>query len=265
MVIVCYNGGIDDAEGKGMIYNFDGLCFQVLAMNRFVHQNGHFCVKGRPFSALSFRVKGSGSFKVGEKSFLVRQGDVLFIPANTPYEVEYSFSESIVLHLTHCNYAEAEAFSLNKAAEISLLATQMLEAWNKWQGANRAKAGAYDILDRIDADRRSTMAHTAFSACLQYIEAHYCEPELDIGAVCAAGFMSVSNLQRAFLQHFGTSPKQYIIALRMQKALMLLAESTHTVKEVAFACGFVDEKYFSRAFRSKYGYPPSRWKRHMLA
>ena len=76
--------------------------------------------------------------------------------------------------------------------------------------------------------------------------------------------MSASGLQRAFLQHFGSSPKQYVIKLRLHKALQLLVENKLSVKEVAFACGFSDEKYFSRAFKAKYGYPPSQLREHML-
>ena len=76
--------------------------------------------------------------------------------------------------------------------------------------------------------------------------------------------MSPSALQRAFLHHFGMSPKQYVIKLRTHKALQLLVENRLSVKQVAYACGFADEKYFSRAFKSKYGYPPSMVRDHML-
>ena len=36
------------------------------------------------------------------------------------------------------------------------------------------------------------------------------------------------------------------------------------VKEISFACGFADEKYFSRAFKKRYGYPPSQLKNNMI-
>ena len=95
-------------------------------------------------------------------------------------------------------------------------------------------------------------------------EEHFCDPSLDIAAICEQGFLSPSGLQRAFLQRFGISPKQYIIKLRMNKALQLLAENRLPVKAVALSCGFSDEKYFSRAFREKYGYPPSRLRDHIV-
>ena len=245
-----------------MLYNFDELTFGVLTVDRFQHKEGLFRVKERPYAALSFRTRGEGVFKIAGKSFLSRPGDILFIPADTPYEVEYSVSESIVANLQACNYTEPEAFTLHSRAEGELLFGQLLEKWQQ-HSANGVKAGIYAILERIDADQKSTAEESAFAACLRYVRAHFCDPALDIPTICEQGFMSPSGLQRAFLQHFGISPKQYIIKLRMSKALQLLVEGKIAVKEIAALCGFSDEKYFSRAFREKYGYPPSQLRDHI--
>ena len=70
-----------------MIYNYDDLTFQILSVGRFTHKDGVFLVKPRPYAALSFRVSGTGSFEIGDKSFTTRQGDVMFLPADTPYKV----------------------------------------------------------------------------------------------------------------------------------------------------------------------------------
>ena len=75
-----------------MIYNFDELSFQIVTIANFSHKKGRFCVEKRPFAALSYRVSGTGAFSVGGKRLTVKPGDVLFLPAHTPYEVEYSES-----------------------------------------------------------------------------------------------------------------------------------------------------------------------------
>ena len=61
-----------------MIYNFDDLFFKILMVDRFIHKEGFFDVKARPFSVLSFRVRGSGAFEIGNKRFLTQKGDVMF-------------------------------------------------------------------------------------------------------------------------------------------------------------------------------------------
>ena len=247
-----------------MLYHFDELSFQILTIDRFLHKEGIFHVKERPYAALSFRTSGTGSFKIGGKSFFTRPGDVLFIPADVPYEVEYSVSESIVANLRLCNYTEPEAFTFKNQSEGALLFLQLLSDWQARHSANQAKSDIYGILEKIGRDRKASDESTAFSACLQYVEESFCDPTLDITRVCEKGFISPSGLQRAFLQHFGVSPKQYIIKLRLNKALELLIENRLSVKEIALSCGFSDEKYFSRAFRERYGHPPSRLRDHIV-
>ena len=204
-----------------MIYNFDDLSFKILMVDRFIHKDGFFEVNARPFSAFSFRVSGSGAFEIGNKRFITQKGDVLFIPANTPYKVEYSGSEIIVVHFEQCNYFESENICLKNIAAVGLLFNNLLEAWNGQRSVNLAKSIIYDILEKIEKDKRSSLEDITFSRCVHYIDTHFCEPELDIHTVCNVGFISVSSLQRSFNAHFGMSPKQYLLKLRMNHALEL--------------------------------------------
>lgn len=247
-----------------MIYNYEELSFQILTIDRFYHKKGTFFVKARPYAALSYRERGTGTFKIEGKTFQVKPGDVLFIPANTPYEVEYSVSESIVANLHSCNYSEPEMFELSQRPGISMLFLQMLDDWQRLHSANRGKATVYTVLDRIREYNGTTIENASFSECLAYIEKHFCDPAFDLAQLCKTTFISSSSLHRLFVKHFGVSPKQYIIKLRMNKALSLLIEDKLSVKEISFASGFADEKYFSRAFRSKYGYSPSQLRHNII-
>ena len=75
--------------------------------------------------------------------------------------------------------------------------------------------------------------------------------------------VSRSTLFRAFKEEVGRSPKQVFDDLRMQKAEHLLRASTETVKEIADACGYAGEAYFSRAFKARRGLPPGTWRRRV--
>ena len=247
-----------------MICNFEELSFQIFTIDRFYHKKGFFRVQERPYAALSFRVTGTGDFKIGGKSFSVTPGDILFIPAGVPYEVEYSVSESIVANLNGCNYTEAEMLRPQNVAEAQLLFSSLLEDWRERHSVNRAKSSIYGILEKMDRDQHLSSEKTVFADALRYIEAHFCDVSLDVCAVCEACFVSPSSLQRAFLQQFGITPKQYVIRLRMNRALQLLSETDASVREIANACGYADEKYFSRAFKNRYGYPPSQLRSYIV-
>lgn len=247
-----------------MIYNFDNLSFQILTVGRFLHQKGIYYVKARPFASLSFRISGTGIFQIATKRFVINPGDVLFLPANTPYKVEYSDSESIVIHFDNCNYTEAENICFENSATIKFCFDQLLKSWKEQASINKSKSMIYDILDKMENYQRKSIDDTAVASCVRYMEEHYCDPTLDIEALCDISFISVSTLQRAFSKYFGISPKQYLIQLRMNRAKELLTKKDLSIKEISSACGFTDEKYFSRAFKKKYGYPPIQLKNNMI-
>ena len=247
-----------------MIYNFQKLSFQLLTVDRFFHREGFFEVKARPYAALSFRVSGTGTFEIGNTRLITKPGDVLFLPADTPYKVEYSVGESVVIHFDQCNYSEVENISFENSSKISFCFEHLLEIWNKQRSINQAKSIIYDILDKMSNDQKMSISDTAIATCVRYMDAHFCDPKVDIETVCGVAFISVSSLQRAFAKYFGMSPKQYLIQLRMNRALELLTENELSVKEISFVCGFTDEKYFSRAFKKRYGCSPSQLKNNMI-
>ena len=245
-----------------MLCNFDNLMFKILTIDRFFHEEGTFDVKARPYAALSYRESGTGTFKIGNKIFHTHPGDVLFIPADVPYEVEYSTSKSIVVNMDFCNYTEAEIFELQLVSGVAVLFSLLLSEWNKKPFVNRAKATIYTILEKIDEYHQAKIENSAIAECIQYIETHFCDPDLDIKSICDISFLSKSSLYRLFLNYFGISPMQYVIKFRMNKALRLLVEGNMSVKEISLNCGFSDDKYFSRMFKSTYGYSPSQFRKH---
>ncbi len=71
------------------------------------------------------------------------------------------------------------------------------------------------------------------------------------------------SLQKAFRQHFGCGPMQWLRQQRLSKAKALLEEpgSHRSLAEVAQACGYLSQASFSRDFLARYGDRPSRIQR----
>lgn len=67
------------------------------------------------------------------------------------------------------------------------------------------------------------------------------------------------HLSKAFKQKTGLSPKQYLLKMRMDKAIELLG-GTLTIDQVASSVGFNDALYFSKQFRKYTGMPPSEYR-----
>ena len=79
---------------------------------------------------------------------------------------------------------------------------------------------------------------------------------LSISALARSAGVSREHLTRAFSRHFGASPREAQIALRLDRSAHLLARTSLTVGEVARLCGFADQFHFSRRFRAAYGASP---------
>ena len=243
-----------------MIYNDDRLSFRILNVGLFSHEDGIYNVEGRPHAAFSYRLKGSGHFRIGEKSIDVEPGDIIFVPAGIPYEVEYFASESIVVHFLDCSYTVAEKISVGDREQLEKRFLRMLNTWQTHHSFNRTKGNVYEILSFLESDTATMPPDSDILECVRYLEAHYTEIGMSIESLCAQHHISHSSLQRKFRQYFGMNPKQYLTRLRMNRALDMLTSGEESVKTIAYACGFEDEKYFSRAFKKTYGYPPSSFK-----
>jgi transcriptional regulator GlxA family with amidase domain len=68
--------------------------------------------------------------------------------------------------------------------------------------------------------------------------------------------LSRRHFARLFRELFGTSPMDYVLAARLERSVRMLRETARPVSAVAYACGFNDSNYFSRAFRARYGIAP---------
>jgi AraC-like DNA-binding protein len=72
--------------------------------------------------------------------------------------------------------------------------------------------------------------------------------------------LSQSRFHELFQEQVGTSPVQYLKALRIRQAMEMLAHSTLSQTEIAARCGFQSLPYFNRAFRAATGQPPGRFR-----
>lgn len=243
-----------------MLYDFDDLTFQILTIQRLRHNDGSYYIKGRPFAALAFRLSGEAEFEIDGKSFKSREGDLCFIPQNVSYSAVYSRCEYVVVHFKKCNYKKCENIATENGAYFSAEFMKLFSEWEEKHSANRAKASLYKILGRIEEEKSQLVSDASLIKAVRFIEERFCDPELDLEKICKTAGVSEAGLRRKFREYYNTSPKQYIIKLRLSKAIDLLVASDLSVKKIAEVCGFNDEKYFSRIIKETYRQSPSAFK-----
>ena len=94
---------------------------------------------------------------------------------------------------------------------------------------------------------------------ISYMEKNYRE-DLRFEDLAAAAHLAPTTLRRLFHESFGCSPMAYLQQLRVKKAMLLLADPTKSVGDIAFAIGFNDSGYFTRIFKKETGETPREFR-----
>jgi AraC-like DNA-binding protein len=118
--------------------------------------------------------------------------------------------------------------------------------------------------EAVEFGRRQMHAPApAVERAFTFIEEHFAEA-VTVSEVAAYAGVSAPHLHALFRRHAGVSPKQAILALRLDKARGLLARSALSVKEISHQSGFGDPSGFCAYFRSKVGVTPGRYRRQQV-
>ncbi|MGF6178039.1 GlxA family transcriptional regulator [Ensifer sp. 4252] len=92
---------------------------------------------------------------------------------------------------------------------------------------------------------------------IEQMEANLAEP-LKLADITPATGLSRRQIERLFRREMGRSPKRYYLQMRLERAHLLLVNSSLPVFEIAVVCGFSSASHFSRTYRETYGYTPQR-------
>lgn len=114
-----------------------------------------------------------------------------------------------------------------------------------------------DSLPKSDASRVQLNTQIRLQKMLSYIYENYAG-KITLSDIAGAAHISRSEAGRCFQSYLGCSPVEALINYRLQTARRLLHETTLTLQEISFSCGFHSVNYFSRQFRKRYGYSPRK-------
>lgn len=98
------------------------------------------------------------------------------------------------------------------------------------------------------------------SRVMAFVEAHIADSDVNIVDMAEAVATSRSGLNRKMKQIVGLTPADFLREARLKRASQMLQDTTMTVSEIAYACGFSDPKYFGRLFKSSFGMSPSEYR-----
>ncbi len=115
-------------------------------------------------------------------------------------------------------------------------------------------------LNCLEVTKTNTPQNTVYLKSLQYINDNYMN---DISAESIAKQLgySASYIRAIFKKESGVSLQNKINDTRLENSAFLLKNTSMSVTDIAFHCGFSDSNYFSTIFKKKYGISPLAYRK----
>lgn len=146
----------------------------------------------------------------------------------------------------------------------------ILHLISRQQGHKMAAAISEELIyDRIrDAHDHQRMAlrlrlgvsHPKLLDVIEAMEENLEQP-LNQGELAETVDLSTRQLERLFRKYLSCTPSRYYVELRLNRARLLLQQTSLSVLNVALACGFVSASHFSKCYREHFGRTPREERR----
>jgi len=146
--------------------------------------------------------------------------------------------------------AGVEAHDGNPDLVASLAATLI--------GHQRAIAPRADRLGAIKASTRAEVCRRVLRG-RDYLLS-YQDRRVSLSEAAREACLSPYHFHRAFVAAFGTTPHQFIVEQRLQRAATMLAEGRRSIGDLGAEAGFASAGAFSTLFRRRFGLSPRAYR-----
>lgn len=203
----------------------------------------HFCLEGR---GVLKRCDGEYPVSAGEL-FIIREGE----------ETTYVADEVDPWHYIWIGFTGRSAEIFRAGDAVRRAPTPVTKQLKEFVDVREGDPYAYVALVYM-------LMHELYSAkepidrlaeIEKYIKYSYME-DITVDRLGREFGFERTYLYRIFKQRYGLSPKEYITAVRMEQAKKLLLGG-YSVKSAAYMVGYQDEFNFSKAYKKRFGVPPS--------
>lgn len=114
----------------------------------------------------------------------------------------------------------------------------------------------YGMLYRLSTENS---VESIILPAVTYIENNYRRPEISNSELAKKCNISEVYLRKKFAEIYNTTPKQFIIDIRINRAKQLLSEGILKVGSISEECGFSNQFHFCRLFKEKTGLTPTEY------
>lgn len=157
---------------------------------------------------------------------------------------------------------------------IVFSSSAIMKVYNKLENLTKIESGFYGMLELLsilyelaETDDYRVLASSSFAsvspACdsrrvqkvQDYVTSHY-RDEIRLNDLASLAGMTPTAFSRFFKLRTGRSISDYVIDVRLGHATRMLVDSTTSIAEICYECGFNNISNFNRIFKKKKGHSP---------
>ncbi len=239
-------------------------------------------VQRRGYSGIALAISGECAFRTQGASYVLREGEIAYLPADAAYTAEVpadgkpfrhytvNFSLSDISGAEHIKgmltAKEPYVTEFSAHADLRTFFPQLVNCWHDKNPGYRVHCRQllygmlYDLASRYIAQLVNPDLLARILPAKRLIDEHYNE-DLSISSMAELCGLSETHFRRCFYIAYGMSPISYRTKLRIERAKDLLLGSWYSVGEIAEMTGFSDISFFSRFFTRHTGLSPSVYRR----
>ncbi len=232
------------------------------------------------FAILQYTLNGSGELIYEQRSYAVAPGQAMLvhIPHCHRYRLPSTSSHWEFLYVVMygrdinriCGDIEKLQGPIPALSDTHPVVTHLAElvyagAYEGLHDPYTASLQAYAVTMHLarhflGQERNDTQSLGTQRACA-FAQKHFAE-SIGVDEMAAAAGMSRYHFSRRFKAEEGVAPGEYLREMRLKKALLLLEDSSRSIKEVATESGFCDTTYFCKVFTKRIGTSPGAFRRN---
>ena len=225
----------------------------------------------RPYHGLVFKIDGESIYTFPSGSITLSKNQIIYLPQGEAfYNVKRVGEEESKYAVINFEAAipnvTVKLYDPESPGEIILLIDKLRKELLVESVSSQFESMAlfYKILSLLHQNSSSQYFYLhkreQIAPAIEHIKSNLFDPDLKISELHRLCDISDTYFRKIFISVFGVAPKKYILDKRLSHAKNILDSGEYTyIYEVAAAVGFEDPLYFSKCFKTKYGYYPSNY------
>ena len=209
---------------------------------------------------LSLCISGQITYTMGSEQYVSKPGYAVLLPQGASYSLYADSTGFFPLIDFQCQGLQTDRIIVLplKNPQACIMDYKAIMELSLFKG-NRLRIYSvfYDLLYKL-FDEEQPHDNQLYPV-IQYIERNFSDPTLTNRILAKQISTSEVYLRKLFFARYNTTPKQYILDIRIRKAKQLLLDTPLTVTAISESCGFSSVYHFSRAFREKTGMTPTQY------